>query len=295
MARTRDIRPGFFKNENLGRCSPLARLLFAGLWVNADREGRLEDRPMRIKAEVLPYDECDANALLDELQQFNFITRYDSKGRFYIQINGFLENQRVHPKEPPSVIPAPEYIQSRGLSWQNSDEQVVNCTIPSIPSIPSLPPNPQGGMCRFDEFWDVYPKKVGKAAVKRSWDRHMLNKHVDSIVDAVKRYKTTETWTKDNQKFVPNPLTFINQRRWEDEIPPVAGQTARQTRAEAMLIAWNAGKCFRLKSSGAVVSADGIEPFNHLSQKVTTENPTAFRSKRTREHAFFTEFEILEE
>lgn len=141
MARTRDLRPGFFKNERLGECQPLARLLFAGLWVYADREGRLEDRPKRLRSEILPYDNCDADELLNELEQFEFIVRYEVEGKRYIQITGFLENQRVHPKEQPSVIPANEYIQSRGLPLQGGDLPLANRTIPSSPSIPSLPSN----------------------------------------------------------------------------------------------------------------------------------------------------------
>lgn len=68
MARARNIKPGFFANEDLAECDPLARLLFAGLWCLADREGRLEDRPKRIRAELLPYDSCDADELLNQLQ-----------------------------------------------------------------------------------------------------------------------------------------------------------------------------------------------------------------------------------
>lgn len=53
MARSRNIKPGLFKNEVLGVADPIYTILFQGLWVLADREGRLEDRPMRIKAETL--------------------------------------------------------------------------------------------------------------------------------------------------------------------------------------------------------------------------------------------------
>jgi len=67
MARTRNLKPGFFANEQLGDCDPLARLLFAGLWTIADREGRLQDKPKKIKAMLLPYDDCDVDALLDQL------------------------------------------------------------------------------------------------------------------------------------------------------------------------------------------------------------------------------------
>ena len=77
MARARNIKPGFFANDTLAECSPLARLLFAGLWTIADRAGRLEDRPKRIKAALLPYDECDINDLLDQLVDRGFIARID--------------------------------------------------------------------------------------------------------------------------------------------------------------------------------------------------------------------------
>lgn len=59
MARTRSIKPSFFSNDILAECEPMARLLFAGLWTLADRDGRLEYRPRRIKGALFPYDNCD--------------------------------------------------------------------------------------------------------------------------------------------------------------------------------------------------------------------------------------------
>jgi hypothetical protein len=61
MARARNIKPGFFANDVLAEIDPLGRLLFAGLWTIADREGRLEDRIKKIKAQILPYDDCDCD------------------------------------------------------------------------------------------------------------------------------------------------------------------------------------------------------------------------------------------
>ncbi len=51
--RARGIKPAFFKNEELAELGTVAQLLFIGLWCLADREGRLEDRPKRIGAEVM--------------------------------------------------------------------------------------------------------------------------------------------------------------------------------------------------------------------------------------------------
>ncbi len=106
-ARSRNIKPGFFLNDELAELEPLGRILFAGLWTIADREGRLEDRPLRIKASVLPYDECNVNKLLNELAAKGFITRYEVGGKEYIAIVKWKRHQNPHKNEQPSTIPAP--------------------------------------------------------------------------------------------------------------------------------------------------------------------------------------------
>ncbi|GAA0696235.1 hypothetical protein ISN75_06750 [Dyella marensis] len=108
MSRARNIKPGFFKNEILAECEPLARILFSGLWCEADRAGRLEDRPKKIKAECLPYDECDIDSLLNQLASKSFILRYEVGGKRYIQILMFAKHQNPHKNEAASSIPAPE-------------------------------------------------------------------------------------------------------------------------------------------------------------------------------------------
>lgn len=107
MSRARNIKPGFFKNDQLAECHPLARILFAGLWCEADREGRLEDRPKRLKVECLPYDDCDVDALLSDLAKRGFIQRYEVNGVAYIAIAEFLKHQNPHQRESASVIPGP--------------------------------------------------------------------------------------------------------------------------------------------------------------------------------------------
>lgn len=110
MARARILKPQFFANDELGALPPLARLLFQGLWCIADREGRLEDRPIRIKAEILPYDNADADKLLRQLHDAGFIQRYSVDAKSYIQIPTFLKHQRPHIKEQASTIPAPTLV-----------------------------------------------------------------------------------------------------------------------------------------------------------------------------------------
>lgn len=106
MARARNVKPGLFKNEILGVADPLFTLLFEGLWLLADRAGRLEDRPLRIKAEVFPYrDGISVDDMLTWLQANGFITRYEAKGVRVIQIVNFEKHQNPHKNEAPSELP----------------------------------------------------------------------------------------------------------------------------------------------------------------------------------------------
>jgi len=107
MARARNIKPSFFKNEDLSELDPYARLLFIGLWCLADREGLLEDRPKRIKGELFPYENVDVDKHLQELHDKGFIIRYQVDGAQYISIPKFVEHQNPHHREAPSKLPKP--------------------------------------------------------------------------------------------------------------------------------------------------------------------------------------------
>ena len=106
MARSRNIKPGFFKNEDLGTADPFVSLLFAGMWTLADRSGILEDRPLRIKAELFPYrDNFDINRYITVLVSLGFIHRYEINGLKLIQIINFTKHQNPHHTEKKSEYP----------------------------------------------------------------------------------------------------------------------------------------------------------------------------------------------
>jgi len=108
MARARNIKPSFFTNEDLGTEEPIVGLLFIGLWCLADRDGRLEDRPLRIKAELFPYRESlDVNGYLTVLERLGFILRYEACGIRLIQVVNFARHQSPHNTEKSKGYLAP--------------------------------------------------------------------------------------------------------------------------------------------------------------------------------------------
>ncbi|AZE90242.1 Pyocin large subunit-like protein [Pseudomonas orientalis] len=79
----------------------------------------------------------------------------------------------------------------------------------------------------FTQFWTLYPRKVGKEAARKAWDKLKLtNELFGVLVEALGTQCLTTDWTKDNGQFIPHPATWINGNRWEDEVPgpaPVGG------------------------------------------------------------------------
>jgi uncharacterized protein YdaU (DUF1376 family) len=70
---------------------------------------------------------------------------------------------------------------------------------------------------RFDDFWASWPtskRKVARAECEKKWFKQNLDKVADTIIASVSKLKRTEQWTTG---FDPAPLTYINQRRWEDD------------------------------------------------------------------------------
>ena len=140
MARTRSIKPSFFKNEFLAECEPMARLLFVGLWTLADSQGRMEFRPLRIKAELFPYDNCDIVSLLKQLADRGFVRAYESGDVKVLEIPTFSEHQRCHPDERDEGLPPPD----------ESAETIVFPEQNAKPGNPTMEPGNPPASCAFN-------------------------------------------------------------------------------------------------------------------------------------------------
>lgn len=72
----------------------------------------------------------------------------------------------------------------------------------------------------FDDFWNVYPKKMSKKKALDSYTKLYKSKSLpDNLIDIVKKWANTEQWKKDNGQFIPLAATWLNQERWNDELP----------------------------------------------------------------------------
>jgi len=110
--RTRLLHPEFFSDPTLAALSDFTRLVFAGLWLIADREGRLLDSVKMIDGAILPLDARSCAAALNELAAAGRIRRYRTTAGPVIQVVNLLKYQHIHPNEKPSKFPDISLIES---------------------------------------------------------------------------------------------------------------------------------------------------------------------------------------
>lgn len=217
MARIRSVKPEFWTDEKVVELSPFARLLFIGLWNFADDDGRMVHSPKRIKMQVLPADDVDCSELLGEIRRASLISVYVVDGVEYLQINGFAKHQKIDkrsasklppPSNPPEFPRIPTTDQGRDQG-RDQGEEGKDTDVSSSPQ----------GVDLFDEFWSEYPKKVGKDDARKAWKKRKVDRELaDRMIAAVRSQRDSKQWRRDGGQYVPNPSTWINQGRWQDEV-----------------------------------------------------------------------------
>lgn len=121
MSRIRSIHPGFFSDEDLVQVSIAARLLFIGIWGEADDKGVFEWKPLTLKMRLYPADNVDIETLLSELVSVDAVVSYEFDGRKFGIVRNFRKFQR--PKKPNDVHPMPsEFRTYAGLSEASSEQ-----------------------------------------------------------------------------------------------------------------------------------------------------------------------------
>jgi hypothetical protein len=212
MARIRTVKPEFFTSESVCAVSPLARLLFIGLWCESDRDGRLKWKPQTIKIRYLPVDDCDILELSQELVTEKMISVYEVDGIKYCEIPAFKTHQVINNRERESEIPAPKKDASprvkaegrkegKGKEGRERKEQDQS-------EIDML----------FDSFWMAGMYKTGKKDAEKVFKKLISGRR--------QKQEFTEYLIKDIQWRLANqqlgfdkmhPTTYLRNERWTDE------------------------------------------------------------------------------
>ena len=92
------------------------------------------------------------------------------------------------------------------------------------------PQDPDG----FEQFWELYPRKEGKKAARKAWDKIKPGQELQmQIGNALRKQKTSDQWTREGGQFIPHPATWLNGERWKDEtVVPARASPGRAVSAQ---------------------------------------------------------------
>lgn len=83
----------------------------------------------------------------------------------------------------------------------------------------------------FARFWQLYPRKVGKQAARKAFARVPVP--IDRLLEALERQRGDPQWQRERGRYIPHPVTWLNQGRWEDE-PPTPPPSDEAYRVESL-------------------------------------------------------------
>jgi hypothetical protein len=254
--RARNIKPGLFKNEVLGTANPLLTLLFAGLWCIADRDGRLEDRPLRIKAELFPYREIpDIDGLLTQLESMGFLHRYKMNDAPVIEVLNFKKHQSPHHTEKKSQLPAPmDSPLSNGEYRESDGEYPPDSLIPdSLIQTPPSELNPSS-----DQALAASPQKTAQPSQE-------ANRLAQFLKTEIRRNKPDYR------------ITPAHERNWSQTADRMIRLDKRDPRRIAELIRWAQQDEFWMTN---ILSMEKLrEKFDALELKAGGYKKQSFTSK----------------
>ena len=222
----RIIKESIRTSKDINSLSDFQFRVWAYLITYVDDYGRGSADPELLKGLVFPrrkgVTEKQIEETLSVLASKGMIDLYQVDGELYFCFPTWEKHQTIRAKK--SKFPAPE----SSCKQMQADVPVIQSNPESNPNLESesnpTPQTPQGAVRGtekddlFNDFWELYPRKVGKGDAHEEWDKLELTQDlVDTIFAAVQIQQSWDQWTRDNGRYIPHPATWLSQQRWEDE------------------------------------------------------------------------------
>ena len=212
----RILKESICTSDSISSLTDFQEAFFYRLIVNCDDFGRMDARPAILKARLYPLRERltlkEIQSALRALADAGCVEVYEVDGKPYLHLPSWEVHQQIRAKK--SKYPSPD-------SGVKSSDIICNQVQANVPVIQSNPnPNPiresESEARAFDAFWEAYPKKVGKGEAKKAFDKAKVS--VEVLLRALEAQKLSDQWKRDNGRYIPNPATWLNQGRWEDDL-----------------------------------------------------------------------------
>ena len=206
----------------ISRVTMVGTLASIWLWaLDNAQDGSLEGVSNRTIARICDWKENKADLLVGALVETGWLDQNENGLEIHdwVDYAGKLMDRREKDRERKrnaGVRKNSAGIPAEGM--RNSCATVPNRTVPNrtVPKKECL----QNDVCTdaFDLFWSAYPRKVNKQGAWKAFQKVTVS--VDVLLAALESHKKSSQWVKDGGSFIPHPTTWLNQKRWEEELVP---------------------------------------------------------------------------
>ena len=237
---TRLLRDGILSSETVDSLSPMAEIFYRRLMSVVDDYGRFYAKPSLLKSYCYPLrgdsvKESDISGWLDECCKTSppLVLYYPNEGKPVIEVQNFKQQIRLKEGSKFPTVGTPmnvacksdaKHEPSTSKAGAHLCEGVfgVECEVGPAAGGDTLfdstpPPPPPKALASFDDFWAAYPKRQAKGDAERAWKKIRPDTALfDRMLAAIKAQQANPTWA--DPTFIPHPATWLNAKRWEDEV-----------------------------------------------------------------------------
>ena len=230
----RILKESICSSDNVDQLSAFQETFFYRLIVNCDDYGRMDARPKILASRLFPLKDLKTNQIEDALRALisaELVILYEVDGKPFLQMKTWDRHQQVRAKK--SKYPSPD----EGTCNQMISND-IKCPRNPIQSESNPNPNPNitadaDTTARFEIFWKAYPKHANRKAAEKAFVKLRPDDGLlETMLAAVNRQKQTAQWQEANGQFIPYPASWLNGRRWEDELPSGKGGVIRAVTAQ---------------------------------------------------------------
>ena len=198
------------------------------LWIYlityVDDYGRGSADPELLKGFVFPrrkgVTESSIEKALADLANTGSILLYDVDGESYFCFPNWEQHQRIQTKR--SKYPAPTDGVLKKSTVSHGESPLESNPIQSESKYKSESKSEDNAREEFEKFWSAYPRKAGnKQKAFEAFKKADVS--LDVLLAAIENQKQSAQWSKDNGQFIPHPTTWLNGKRWEDQLPMDTG------------------------------------------------------------------------
>lgn len=241
----RMLKESICTSENIDVLTSFQETVFYRLIVHCDDYGRIDARPKLLSSILFPLKDIRTNQIEDALRALSsaeLVTLYKVDGKPFLQMNTWNRHQRV--RECKEKYPGPEKadtedscgeLRKSAESCGEFPQTAADCGefLPisnPIQSKTNTNPNPKqkSADAQFDLFWSVYPRHTNKDAARKAFAKIKPDEELmQTMLSSIEKQKKSAQWENDNGRFIPHPATWLNGKRWEDEMPVASNSNSR--------------------------------------------------------------------